>query len=523
MGYYPARVRTPPVVLFLFFTPWMKLAFSLYNVYHRRTTVRTHSRTCSSPLNMEIEKFFSPVHLTFYEVAMRVSILYISLLVISPILAMLYAGCWVALGVLVSSVLTVRSSRKLQSLNRRMICLAVLINQLVVTHSMFGYHMIPVDIVLQVPALELKNEKGESDARPFVSIVLFETDTSTHEELHATLRSIEDNTSTVLAAEVVVPTWVQLDSEFEGAVPRSHSLSSSTDFIVFVCPSAQLNVDWLHGMVREFFANDMRMVVPVVSNKNGNKITAAMIGSSSGKFVPQPYLEALKDVPVIPLISSLGVSRKIYTSVPRFSDLVRAGKVVELSLRAWFCFEGIHFTRFTTVKVESTPATNWRLLEGEAVDERITGCPRDIVWFYSRFKEEDPDSQREKFVIKNGATDCVGLDDSRKLVVAKCDLRNPKQIFSLVDEDRAIRSETPGNQCFDAGSADMIGRSPAMYHCMRKNRNQMFTFQDGRLMWGSFCLDVSKSGKLIFQYCKGVGDGVIQTQKFIKHVINSKS
>ena len=441
---------------------------------------------------------------------MRVSYLYVWLLLISPILSFVFNGWWEGLLVLASSIMAVKLTRGTPPSTRRMICLTVLINQLVIIHSIHYYYTQAPPPVSGVSAVS--DAHVNSAAQPFVSVVLFQTQNSTEEELSQTLQSVQASTSAVLAREIVVPASIAADAK--SLIPLVHTLSDTTDFIVYVAPSAVVNTDWLNGFVREFLANDSRLVIPIATSQAGTQVTSAMMSSVSGKLVNMPYIEGNKRVPIIPVISALGVSRKVLSDIPTLPRLLAENRLVELSLRAWFCFEGVIFTRFTTVRVNHPPNLNWRELEGDMVDESITGCRRNIDWFYGAFGDDDPEAKREDFSIKAGnGTNCVSVNNAQSLTVAPCDPTDKHQRFASVDNGRSIRSMSLSTHCLDGASAENPGKPLIMYYCARNNRNQFFTFMAGRLMYSSFCVD-SEGGKLQLAFCKGVGATVVESQQF---------
>lgn len=94
----------------------------------------------------------------------------------------------------------------------------------------------------------------------------------------------------------------------------------------------------MNGIVRELMSDDLRIVVPVLRFAENKRLTAEIISSVQGNLVPLMYTESSREVPVIPQFSEIGVSRKLFLKFPNLTYLTETERLVELSLRAWFCF-----------------------------------------------------------------------------------------------------------------------------------------------------------------------------------------
>jgi hypothetical protein len=439
-------------------------------------------------------------------------------LVVPATLAFIFNDWAVGLGMLAASVIAARVSRRSKPTSRRMTLLALVINQLVIIHSIYHYRPTEISGV----DMSLFAVKPESDGpRPFVSVVLFHNPNATTERLSKTLASLEAHTSPVLAKEIVIPDDMpQSDSE---NVPRSQNIAADTDFIVFVAPGVEVQPDWLNGMVREFIANDTRLVVPLISFGRQGKLAASMVGSTSGGLQGLPVTEqGSKSVPIIPYFTLLGVSRKTLTAIPSIPQLLSDGRVMELSLRAWFCHSGIIFTRFTEVTIEEPYATDWKSLEGLDVDEKITNCPYNIDWFYEEFKAQDPDAPVTKFLIRSGDRCLTASSDFKLKIESACETTNPYHLFeSKLNEIKSVGVKDP--HCMDAASAMKPGKKPILYHCMHNNSNQVFHFMEDRLMWGSFCLERHDDNSVTLEKCKGFRDSLDPNQRWLRELVDSKS
>ena len=393
-----------------------------------------------------------------------------------------------------------------------MIALTLLMNQLVIIHSVHHYTR-PVIGSKGLAAYKLAD--SSPTVEPFVSVVLLETINSSPSDFTTTVSSLQETTSSVLAKEIVLPESLLSSTNHTGRVKLTTSLSDSSDFIIFVVPGISFPADWLNGMVREFLANETRLVVPLVKYR-GQAYGGAMIGSSTGVISRMAFEDGpSRQVPVIPELAVVGVSRHVLSAIPNFESLATQKRVIEISLRAWLCFGGIIFTRFTTVSSIESELPDWKSVEGEDVDERITNCPRTIDWFYRTFEDFDPEAAKDQFRIRNGDR-CLESTGS-KIWAAPCTEASHSQVFELGYEGKSIRS-VAHKKCLDAGSANEAGTAPLLYHCFARNRNQMFSLVHGRLMWGSFCVDADN---VTFQYCIGIDESTNESQQWVQEPVSS--
>jgi hypothetical protein len=437
--------------------------------------------------------------------------LLIGVLFVPLVLALIFSGWIVALCVFVSSVVVARITRTKTPPARRMILIALVINQLVVIHSVYHFKRTVINGVDTVAFGVSEDDKPQ----PFVSIVLVQNPEWTEDKAASTFASLQANSSLVLTKEIVVPDSYEGDRT--GPIPVSSSISDDSDLIVFVAPSVEAPMDWLSGLVREFLANDTRLVVPVIQQESGFQITGSMVSSKRGELVPIPANEFTpRSVPIIPYFTVLGVPRKTLAGIPNLSELLSEGRTMELSLRSWLCNSGIVYTRFTTVRISDPYEPDWKSLEGVDVDEKITGCAKTVEWFYSEFKDHDADDDVERFLIEQSGSCLSAGSDGKLSLTSSCDRLNQNQIFEL----RAHEIKSVGNGlCFDAASTMRPGKEPILYECMFGNRNQRFNIKDGRLMWGSFCVESHQDRGPTFEECVGFESTVSETQRWEKHVI----
>lgn len=439
---------------------------------------------------------------------MRLSYLYVVLVLLNPLLAWILNGWLTATLMFLVSLLVARLTKNRTSATRRMICLTVLINQLAIIHALRHLHN---SQILGTDIEALKNRVSPESPRPFVSIVLVPDNNDSEPGASTALDSIMRFSSPILTSEIVVP--ASMASERSGQIPVTTHISGTTDFVIFVSSSARMKGDWMNGMVREFLANDTRIVVPIVQLEDKSLAVSAMLHSITGDLTHLVVSETTpKEVPLIPYLSALGVPRKVLAAYPNLERLIRERRLMEVSFRAWLCFGGVIYTRFTTVSLASSPAIDWKALEGDGVADNIHGCSRDKDWFMSYFKNFDDDNHGSRVLISGGST-CLTVAQNRRFSVSEpCDGTNTAQGFEI--KGSRIQSIEFPNLCMDAGSANSPGRAPIAYQCMHANRNQQFYFLNGRLMWGSFCLERHEDSKVTFEYCVGIDDTIKSSQRW---------
>ena len=377
------------------------------------------------------------------------------------------------LTVLVSSLASVKLTRGKTSALRRMICLCVLLNQLVLIHSITRMRS---PRVFQLDVNELQFSSYSTSPQPFVSLHILDTN-CTRSEFDETLSSLLRNSSIVLAKEIIIPPskldWTT--SVSDPTIPLKSSTSDSPTYQIYVKPGVTVSMDWLNGMVREFFAFPDSLIIPWTSNF----YSGAMLNPNTGQL----FTVSNDEVPVIPGVSIVGVPTPMGSSVV---ELIAQNRVVELSLLAWFCFDGIRATHFTHTQVVSLP--DWRSLESETLDERITcmGEPKmNISKFHEKFSEFNFDDL-PIFHIKLESNCLTVREDT--ILMEQCDDQDKGQQFKKVGTSSYMAQE----RCLDGGQ----GKKLIVYYCMRGNRNQMFQFKRERLMWGSLCVNKNLDMKL---------------------------
>lgn len=390
----------------------------------------------------------------------------------------------------------------------RLFFAALLINQSVIRHALSRLAT-PAPIVFGFSSLH-NDPSVSSEVAPFVSIVLIGQSNSSTADIYETLSCLQAFSSPLLAAEIVVPFGYTQSRVLN--ITTTHSVSPLTKYIVFVSIPTIVSPGWMNGIVRELMSDDLRIVVPVLRFTENRRLTAAMISSVQGNLVPLMHTESSREVPIIPQFSVIGVSRKLFLQFPNLTYLIETERVVELSLRAWFCFHGIAYTRFTSVEVRNPSSSNWIALEGDDVDERIKRCERNIDWFYDKFSEFDPDAIVDLFRIRN-FNSCLSLDTEKgPLSLSPCSFDQITQRFVLYNENRAIRSVRFPNVCFDAGITPNTSSPVLLLQCMPGKRSQEFKFITRRLMAGSFCVQAAANKSVNLEQCQGYAESMINSQ-----------
>ena len=443
----------------------------------------------------------------------EVPYLLIVVLFVPLCLAIIYNGWLVGACIFASSLIVARLTRRTKTpSSRRMILLTLLVNQLVVIHSVYHYRRTVINGV-DLDALSA-SAAADHKPRPFVSIVVFQNPNWSDEAAASTFASLQTHSSTILSKEIVVPDKYQGDRS--GPIPVSSEISGDSDFVIFVAPGVHVSADWMNGMVREFIANSNRLVVPFIQEASGAKLAGTMISSKRGELVRILVTDFMsRSIPIVPFFSVIGVPRDVLNQFPDLPRLISEGRVVEASLRAWLCYSGIILTRFSHITVSNPFEPDWKVLEGLDVDERITGCGHDKDWFYSEFKEHDADAEVDQFMVSQSDS-CLSVTGNGKLSFATpCNPGDPNQLFDA--KSNFIRSVASG-QCLDAASALKPGKEPLLYVCMMSNRNQAFSLAEGRLMWGSFCLEYNEN-RFSLEECEGFEEAVKPTQRWDKKVI----
>jgi hypothetical protein len=288
-------------------------------------------------------------------------------------------------------------------------------------------------------------------------------------------------------------------------------LSPDPELVIFISSNVTVHEHWLDGMVREYFANKSRLIIPTTSFTTG-KVMSGMIGSVSGNWVAADFDPRIKTAPLIPYFSAVGVPSTHFAllSFERISILLLENRLLELSLNAWLCGEGIHATPFSMVesRLAALPSYNWREHEGETVDENIVrscNAKRDMNWFFEKFADYDPDGHGQLVMLRlsdyEGRTEmCISTIDATTLSIQVCDRADIHQQFRRFVHSQLIASVGRLNNCLDAGSATFPGQKLFIYSCDIFNRNQRFEMMESKIRWGSFCLH-AKNASVFLEYC----------------------
>ena len=337
-----------------------------------------------------------------------------------------------------------------------------------------------------------------------------------------------ETSSTIMTKEIVAPFYSVASTA--APLPVVSTVSTLSDFIIYVSCNATLSPNWMNGIIRDLFWNPDKLLIPTIVDREKNVVTAgAMISSGSGKWTLTGPNELDSDVPLVPVFSIIGLSRRLLERVtePRLVTLLSQGRLLELSLYAWFCHGGIRGTTFSKVQMASesaVPEYHWKIHESETVDETVLSqCKsnRSMEWFFHKFNAYDDESEAGSFQIQIGLGESGG---SRNCLIAKsdfsigseqCEQSNPYMRFRLGGLDgqsQAIMSLGYRRMCLDSGAALTPGSKIILYMCVRNNRNQMFYFDRGKIRWGSFCLADSRThNSVTLEVCT---DDSIDTQIF---------
>lgn len=124
---------------------------------------------------------------------------------------------------------------------------------------------------------------------------------------------------------------------------------------------------------------------------------------------------------------------------------------------------------------------------------------RAFGWFVERFRPIFVDKQMlalETFLVgrqtgdslASKPTECITAAEDSHLRLAPCNEEDVRQRFAQHFGNSALRSMHT-RSCLDAISAQVEGTEPILFICMQGNQNQEWQIIDGRLRWGSFCLE----------------------------------
>jgi hypothetical protein len=431
---------------------------------------------------------------------MLIAAIYSGLVLFIPIVSLLLLPWYTSLAMLLVSLATLQIVRRLPLSTKRLVLIGILLNEVILTYSLHRLGT-PEVVLFDAHELDVKAHAASFKPQPFISVVVV----GDLPPDPAFITGLLNNTPSILVKEIVIPSYAPPEPP---SIPIVPSLSDSTDFIIYISTAVTVDEGWMRGIVRELFANSTRLAVPVVVTSDERKIASAIIGSADGRFRINPYLDREVEVPVIPVFSVIGISRSMLTAWPKFEELIRGNRLVELSLTAWFCFSGVRVSKHSEVKRAGLEDHDWQRIEADDIDERIDACEhpsRDIEWYRKKFVDWDPESSDNLFQIRHVPSgECI-IADGDSLILEQCgpeSARLSPQVFTRSHDGLFIRSMADGFKCLDAASPG--GPTPShmiLYPCLRGNRNQEFDFVHGqRLMWGSLCVDSSRS-PLILHDC----------------------
>ena len=442
--------------------------------------------------------------------------LFLVLLFISPFLGLYLNGFSAALLLGTATTLAIYTMRRRASQERELVYLFVVLNQLM---FMYCWYYAEGQIVLSTPDSHLHvPARAEEHAEPFVSIVLVDGmhNSSVPEYYQKTVDSLLETASPVLTREIIVSSS---NSSLTGSkIPVVPRLSDGSEFIIFVSGKATFTADWMVGIVRELFVHRHRLVIPTLYLTKDIPLTGgAMISSERGQWFLTDPRELDRELPLIPIVTAVGVRRETLDKVglERFTQLLYENKLLEISLLAWFCLDGIENTSYSKIVLRdsgSIPDHDWKAVEGELVDESvIASCNsnRSMDWFYEKFAKYDLDAKLKNFQVQIGTRK---QDGSRKCLVANydgtlgaqiCEQANRNMLFFVLPgSGQNIRPVGFRTMCLDANSANLPGSKPILYTCTEHNRNQMFYLDvPDKIRWGSFCLAENDAGGIVLDFC----------------------
>jgi hypothetical protein len=452
--------------------------------------------------------------------------LYIVVLLISPLVGLYLNGFVASLVLVTTSAITLYTMRRQGSQDREIVYLFVILNQLM---FMYCWYHADGQLVISVPDSHLEvSEENLVQSKPFVSVVLVDgmTNGTVSDDYSGTVEMLQRTSSPVLTREIVAPLYSSSTSQF--SIPIVHSLSDSSDMIIFVSCKATFTDDWMVGIVRELFAHSEQMIVPTIFLSPESPLTGgAMLSSESGLWVMTNPRELDRDLPLIPVHTALGISRSILDKIgfQRFVQLLSQNRLLELSLLAWFCHSGIRNTSYSKMIMRdksSIPQHDWKSVEGETVEETvIASCQsnRNMEWFYDKFVKYDAEAKVRVFRVEigvreqDGSRTCLVANYNNSLGTQKCERDNRQMLFTVMEDPSPnIRSVLLHNTCLDANSADKPGSKPILYTCTERNRNQMFYFDNLRIRWGSFCLSDNSSGEIVLEVCNDLENQIFRAE-----------
>ena len=453
--------------------------------------------------------------------------LYLVALLICPVLGLYLNGLSAAFLLITASAVTLYTMRRAVSQDREIVYLFVVLNQLM---FMYCWYYADGQIVISVPDSHLDVSSGDlAYSEPFVSVVLIDGIRGNSSCLNyaETVDELQKTASPVLTREIVAP--LSNSSTTEPGIPIVSRLSDSSDMIIFVSCNATFTPNWMVGIVRELFAHQTHIVTPTLYLNEEVLLTGgAMISSEKGLWVLTDPQALDRELPLIPVLSALGVSRTTLNRVgpDRMVQLLEQNKLLEISLLAWFCLDGIQNTSFSRILLRDSstlPDHDWKSIEGETVDESvIASCNSDrtMEWFYEKFAKYDLDANLRMFQIQvgmrqpDGSRKCLVANYDNSLGTETCENGNAQMLFFIPKESApSIRPVVFRTMCMDSGSAEKSGSKPILYICIERNRNQMFYFDGLKIRWGSFCLtNQVDTGTVTLEFCKDLDSQIFHPQ-----------
>eukprot|EP00397_Hematodinium_sp_SG-2012_P027076 GEMP01028428.1.p1 GENE.GEMP01028428.1~~GEMP01028428.1.p1 ORF type:complete len:566 (+),score=91.42 GEMP01028428.1:128-1825(+) len=142
------------------------------------------------------------------------------------------------------------------------------------------------------------------------------------------------------------------------------------------------------------------------------------------------------------------------------------------------------------------------LSEMEAIKKKLNCQPFSffVHHFYDVFQMQNL-VDLPKFKLKLGEANCLDIE-KQQLQMKPC-ITNEKQEWAWIFGNGLYNAAE--KMCIDAANPGMDGGVPVLFACHKGNLNQQWSLTNGRLQWGSFCLQVrgsEQTGVIEFAQCR---------------------
>lgn len=336
--------------------------------------------------------------------------------------------------------------------------------------------------------------------------------------------------------------------------------TATSEFLFFTPPRIHVDDFWLGSLLRQLNINPKRVAIPVVQPLDEANWTildtnrGAKVIFSDWSLNTQYFDDGDTPSPLIPE-SIFAVSRDFYHQlegtdsshlIPSTHDDL--SDTLEFSIKTWLCGGEIGLAREAIIGLLDYPDDSTNL---DAMDDLVNNRVKVVEgWlgsyknnFYAEEKELKPMGRsevtdeifhlqnrlhckdfsffvqqfehlfhaknllpRDIFQIKTHNKHCLTVtkQHGKQFIIPQtCDENNPNQQISYAENNKAFRFSNAG--CLDSGNALTPGVTPVVLLCHRRDHNQYFDFdaEDGRIRWGSLCLEDQGLGQLfLLQMCR---------------------